>query len=361
VSLDILFYGFAPQGVGSWRREVIEVDGSHGEGGGQILRTAVALSALTGKACRIERIRAGRPNPGLQASHLTAIRAAAEVCSGKVEGLRIGSTAVEFAPGPICGGEYAFDIGTAGAVSLVLQTLVPLALRADEACTFRLTGGTDVPWSPPMEYFEHVFCWWLHRMGVDIGITTKRRGFYPRGGGAVDIWVRQAPRLRALQVTEPGPVTEVHVESRASKDLEGARVAHRQVSGFSDAFGGKYNATVEYVPTYSPGSVIHAHAHAGDARLGGNSLGRKGMKAEAVGEECARRLRAELDSGATMDEPMSDQILLYAAFADGVTEFTARKLSGHAETTMWLLPQFLPCDLATELDGGRVRFRVTPR
>jgi RNA 3'-terminal phosphate cyclase (ATP) len=338
---------------------MITIDGSYGEGGGQILRTAVALSAITGHACRVERIRAGRPKPGLQASHLTAIRAAAKLCGARLEGARTGSHAIEFTPSAIVGGEHAFDVGTAGAVTLVLQTLVPLAFRADSECVFRITGGTEVPWSPPMEYFEHVFCWWLQRMGGVIHIDTKRHGFYPKGGGRVDIVVRPAS-LRGVRALVPGPVTEVHVESLASAGLEGARVAQRQVEGFRTAFGGRVDHRATYAPTYSPGSAIHAHAHAGEARLGANALGRRGVRAEEVGAACAQGLRRELDARVTLDVHMADQILLYAALAKGLTEFTAREVSGHARTTLWLLPQFLPCVGEALPEGDRVQFQVEP-
>ena len=342
-------------------REVIVVDGSHGEGGGQILRTAVALAAITGKACRVERIRAGRPKPGLAASHLTALRAAAAVCGGQLRGAEIGSSAVEFEPGEIRGGRFEFDIGTAGAVTLVLQGLVPIALRADQASTFVLRGGTDVPWSPPIEYFEHIFCWWLQRMGAEVYILTRRHGFYPKGGGQVEVTVHPASSLRPVRVTQAADVSSLHVLSLASKDLSHARVAERQVEGFRRGYYGPFEHTAEYVPAFSPGSSLHAHAHIGEAKVGANALGRRGVKAEAVGAEAAKNLHEELEAGATLDRYMSDQILLYAALADGPSEFTAREVTGHAETTMWLLPQFLDCGFKTEPQGKRVRIAVTPR
>jgi len=339
---------------------VILVDGSQGEGGGQVLRTAVALSAITGKACRIENIRAGRPNPGLAASHATALRAAAAACSASLSGVEVGSSAVEFHPGTITAGKYAFDVGTAGALTLVLQTLVPIALQAPAESTFELRGGTDVPWSPPMDYFEHILCWWLRMMGAEVRLITRRRGFYPKGGGLVYVVVQPARSLRPLPTLAVTPLGDVHVESLASESLKNSRVAERQVEGFRREFGGHVDHRIEYLDTYSFGSILHAHAHTGDTKLGANSLGRRGVRAEDVGAEAARELRKELEAAATLDIYMSDQILLYAALASGPSTFTAREVSGHAATTMSLIPQFLPCRFETRPEGSAVRFLVTP-
>ena len=339
---------------------VIAVDGSQGEGGGQILRTAVALSAITGKACRIENIRAGRPNPGLAASHATALRAAAAACSASLTGVEVGSPDIEFRPGTITAGKYVFDVGTAGALTLVLQTLVPIALRAPAESTFQLRGGTDVPWSPPMDYFEHILCWWLRLMGAEVRLVTRRRGFYPKGGGLVDVIVQPAGRLRPLPQLIVSPLGDVHVESLASRSLRNSHVAERQVEGFRREFGGDVDHRIEYLDTYSFGSILHAHAHTGDTKLGANALGKRGLPAEDVGAEAARELRKELDAAATLDIHMSDQILLYAALASGPSTFTAREVSGHTATAMALIPEFVPCRFVTEpLDKG-VRVTVTP-
>ncbi|MCS7099566.1 MAG: RNA 3'-terminal phosphate cyclase, partial [Sulfolobales archaeon] len=172
---------------------MLEIDGSFGEGGGQILRTAVALSAITGTDIRVVNIRARRPEPGLKRQHLTGILAAAEMCNAVVEGAQVGSTEVVFKPGSIRGGEYRFDVGTAGSVTLVLQTLLPIAAFADSPVAIEVSGGTDVPWSPPVDYLRYVVKPHLERLGYAFGVELVRRGHYPRGGGLVRVSVDRPP------------------------------------------------------------------------------------------------------------------------------------------------------------------------
>src|SRR5256712_13852836 len=163
-----------------------EVGGGRGEGGGQLLRTALALSALTDPPVRVARIRAGRPTPGLAAQHVTAINAVAALCEAEVTGVSVGASSIEFRPGKLAAGRFSFDVGTAGSITLVLQALLPVAAAAPGAVRVRLIGGTDVRWSPPIDYFNRVFLTLLRRLGARADVEVLRRGYYPRGGGIVE-------------------------------------------------------------------------------------------------------------------------------------------------------------------------------
>ncbi|MEE9236204.1 MAG: RNA 3'-terminal phosphate cyclase, partial [Thermoplasmata archaeon] len=183
---------------------MIEVDGSHGEGGGQIYRMALAIAALKGEDVRITNIRAGRPKPGLSRQHMTAAKAIASMTDGRVKGLRLGSPEVIFRPGPLKGGSISLDVGTAGSVTLVLQACLLPAILAGAPTEFRIRGGTDVKWSPPADYFIHVFLPQLRRMGIHAEMSILKRGYYPRGGGLVEMRVEPCPSIRALRLPSLG-------------------------------------------------------------------------------------------------------------------------------------------------------------
>ena len=176
---------------------MLEIDGSHGEGGGQIVRMAVALSALRSTAVRVVNVRAKRAKPGLAAQHATAIRAVAGLCAARVQGAEVGSGEFTFEPGPLRSGRFSFDVGTAGAVTLVLQACLPAAFRAGDT-ELEIRGGTDVPWSPPLDYFGHVFLGLLRKMGGRAEVEVARRGYYPRGGGLVRVRAAQERVERAF-------------------------------------------------------------------------------------------------------------------------------------------------------------------
>jgi len=326
---------------------ILSIDGSYGEGGGQILRTSLALSGITGIPIKVHSIRAKRRNPGLANQHLTAILAAAEVCNASVSGAEIGSQCIEFHPSEIQAGRFEFDIGTAGSVTLVLQTLIPMAIMADHECTFLLTGGTDVPWSPSVQYFLHVFCEFLERLGVTVRVYTLKHGFYPKGGGVIRTVVYPASSLTQLDLEERGEFQRVDIWSVASNHLKGAHVAERQANAASEELSLDARINTFYAPASSPGSSIHLHAHFTNTKLGAGALGKRGLRAEDVGREAGRILREEIDSGATLDLYMTDQILLYLALAGGGV-FTTRELTEHAKSCMWLIEQFLPVRFNSE-------------
>lgn len=323
---------------------MIEIDGSMGEGGGQIIRTAVALSALTGKPFRIFNVRGNRTPPGLKAQHLTGVKAVAKICNAKVNGAEIGSKELTFVPAEIKGGSFEWDIGTAGSITLVLQALMPAMLFSKKEFTISITGGTHVRWSPSIEYFRNVFCSYLNRMGAStehVNLEIKQQGFYPKGGGKIKLRIKPC-EMRAVEILERGNLKKTDIWSTASRDLQKAEVAERQIKGFKKEYKGeRYEQVVsEYVESLSTGSNIHAHAHFENCKLGADEIGERGKKAEIVGEWCAKKLKQEIGMDSTVDTHMLDQIIPYLGMLGGKVKFG--KTTSHAETNIKITEMFLP-------------------
>jgi RNA 3'-terminal phosphate cyclase (ATP)/RNA 3'-terminal phosphate cyclase (GTP) len=343
---------------------LLEIDGSHGEGGGQLLRTAVALSVISAQPLRIVNIRIRRANPGLAPQHLTAVKALAEVCGAEVEGLAPKSLQLSFRPGPIRAGTYEFDVGTAGSITLVLQALLPVAVSSGQAFSFRIRGGTDVRGAPPMDYLRYVLLPLLARLGAVVRVDILRRGYYPRGGGDVQVDIAPCPGLRPLMLEAQGDLQAirgyVHVANlpehialrmaQAAREVLNAPVpthlAHA-VLGWDEAIG--------------MGGGILLAACCAHTTLGASALAQRGVPAERLGEEAARELRATLASGATLDLHAADQLLVYLALASGPSRFHAQALSSHAETALWLIGQFLPMTAQVAPAGQGVAVTIRPR
>lgn len=338
---------------------MIEVDGSHGEGGGQLIRMAVALSAITETPVRVVRIRAGRPTPGLAAQHVTAINAIAALCGAESTGVAVGSSSIEFRPGTLTPGRFSFDVGTAGSVTLVLQAFLPVASAALAPVRVRLVGGTDVRWSPPIDSFSRVFLALLKTLGGHADVEVPRRGYYPRGGGLVDVVIEPTRTWSPLRTPEAGGIRRVRGIAHVSNLPEDVpkRMVHaalRHLHGIPDVKIEQRVYRGEDAIGQGGALVVWAETDAG--LLGADSLAERGKPSERVGEEAAAGLRAEIESRATLDRHASDQLLIYLARADGPSEFRVQAVSGHLETMMWLIPQFVPCRFAVtrETDGWRV-------
>jgi RNA 3'-phosphate cyclase len=342
---------------------MIEVDGAHGEGGGQLLRMAVALSALTDTPVRVIRIRAGRPTPGLAAQHVTALDGVTRLCGGEVTGLVVGSSTIEFRPGRLAPGRFSFDVGTAGSVTLILQALLPVAAAAGGPVRVRLVGGTDVRWSPPIDYFGRVFLPLVRRLGARVDMEVLRRGYYPRGGGIVEVAIEPTRSWSSFAVTEGGDIQRVRGIAHASNLPEDVprRMKHaalRRLHGISDV---KVEERVyRGEEAIGQGGALVLWAEAETRLLGSDSLAERGKPSEKIGEEAAASLRAEMEAAATLDVHAADQLLVYLARGDGPSRFRVQTVSGHLETMMWLIPQFLSCRFAVSREGNGWQVKVDP-
>ena len=320
----------------------MKLDGSYGEGGGQILRTAVALSAITGNPVEIEDIRKGRPKPGLSAQHVKAVEELARISKARVAGCSLRSTRLSFEPGKIQGGSYVVDIGTAGSISLFLQCLMPALINAPGTVRIKITGGTDVMWSPPIDYMRFVTLGALRVMGYECDLRLIRRGYYPRGGGCVEA------------VINPSSLKYANFDTNSSTLIEGishssglpSHVAQRQAASAEKLLGEhgydpKISTEVNDYPSTCSGITLWC------GNAGGSALGKPGLKAQKVGVIAAEALLNELRQGAGVDEYLADQLIPYIALAGGGS-FTARTISMHTKTNIWVTERFLAVKFKVE-------------
>ncbi len=335
---------------------MIELDGSEGEGGGQTVRTALSLSALTGQPFHITGIRAGRPDPGLKPQHLAGVRLMKRLCAARVEGDAAGSAELTFVPGKVAGGAYEYDVGTAGSLTLLMQSALPVLVASPVETELRLKGGTDVRWSPPADHYQLVLFPLLRRMGADLEMTVERRGFHPKGGGVVRLRVRGGP-LSPLRLEERGELVAVH--GRACVQNLPEKVAERMVASAREVFPGLM-AERSVTEGPSPGAGLTLAAEYANTILGWSALGERGVPAEKVGMEAAGCLRQVMDLGGTLDPRTADQLITYMALAGGGSCFTVGKVSGHLASQMHLLPSFLPVRFRAG-DGSPHRIEVLSR
>jgi len=336
---------------------VIEIDGAYGEGGGQILRSALALSLFSGKPFRIRNIRAGRKHPGLRPQHLAAVRAAAEIGRAEVRGDALGSRELYFYPRGVRAGRYRFATGTAGAATLVFQTvLLPLALRGGGASELVFEGGTHVPKSPSLDDLDLAYRPWLARLGVDFELEVERLGFYPRGGGCFRARVRPAEGVRPLVATGPFRLRRVLVRGAAARlPAHVAERIARAAARLLDRAGYAPEVEVLGPKAVSPGAYgfVGLAGEPGPAAF--TALGAPGKPSERVGEEAAKRALRFLRRGAAVEAHLADQLLLPLALAEGPSVFEAEEVTRHLETQAWLIPQFLP--VRVRVVGRRVEVR----
>lgn len=318
---------------------MLSVDGSYGEGGGQILRTALSLAAVTGAPVRIEHIRARRSKPGLRPQHLTAVQALARVSQAEVAGVHLGSQDLTFRPRTPRGGHYLFDVaektGSAGAVTLVAQALLPPLLKAGAPATVILKGGTHVPWSPPAHYLSHVFLPALAAMGAQVEMTLERWGWYPRGGGEIRLTIRGARPLTGVQWLTPAASPAFRAISAAANLPE--HVARRQAARLAARL--EESVPVEIIPAsgLDPGSLVFIWG----PQAGFAALGARGKPAEQVADEAVEGYLSFRASGAALDRHLADQILIFLALARGPSRFTTEAVTSHLLTNVWVIEQFL--------------------
>ncbi|MBM3225014.1 MAG: RNA 3'-terminal phosphate cyclase [Candidatus Tectomicrobia bacterium] len=324
----------------------ITIEGAGGEGGGQILRTALALSMVTGKPFRMEQIRARRSKPGLLRQHLTAVQAAAEVSQATVTGATLGSSHLTFVPGQVQPGAYTFTIGTAGSTTLVLQTVLPALLCAAAPSTLTLEGGTHNPFAPPFDFLVQTFLPLVQRMGPQAQATLVRPGFYPAGGGQCSVSITPATRLQPLELCTRGAIRAI----RACAVLANLprSIAEREVAviGQKLSWHGEWLQVAILTNSRGPGNIVTIAVESEHVTEVFTGFGERGVSAEAVATQAAQAARHYLAAEVVVGEYLADQLLLPFALAQGGA-FTTLPLSRHATTNIQIIRQFLPVHIHT--------------
>jgi RNA 3'-terminal phosphate cyclase (ATP) len=323
---------------------IVNIDGSMLEGGGQILRTATALSAILGMPIRIFNIRAKRKPQGLRQQHLTAVKAVADLSNAYVENLLVGSTEIVFKPKQIKGGSYNIDIHTAGSITLVLQALMPVAVFANDLVAVKIKGGTNVPMSPPIEYLQEVLLPFLKVLGVNVQIKLLRYGFYPKGGGIVQTYIKPIKNINPINITEDFTVKRVfgiayssrlpqNIVERMSKTAKNILTQE----GFDVDIETLSLQPTDPLCAVSPGCGISVFAESPNGlRIGANSLGELGKPAERVAEEASRTLIEQIRIGAPIDKHLGDQLIIWISLANGTSKIRVSEYTLHTATCIEL-------------------------
>lgn len=340
---------------------LIRIDGSSGEGGGQILRSSLGLSLATGKAFRIENVRAKRERPGLLRQHLTAVLAAAEIGGAEVEGASLGSRTLTFVPGSVRPGEHRFVIGTAGSGTLVFQTILPALMTASAASRITIEGGTHNLAAPPFDFLQRCFLPVINRLGPKVTVNLERHGFYPAGGGCFTAVIEPCEQLSPIDLTERGEITR-----RSAKAIVAnlpCAIAQREIDRVASLLNWKKEPMeiVEAKNSVGPGNIVLIEvASSTGVTEQFCGFGRLGASAERVAAEAVKQARAYLVSNAAVAEHLADQLLLPLALAGGGV-FTAEKVNRHARTNMDIISSFLPINFTTCRESERIRVEVTSR
>lgn len=336
---------------------MIRIEGSFGEGGGQILRTSLSLSLATGKRFRIENIRSKRARPGLLRQHLTAALAAADVSGAELEGATLCSPALTFAPGKVRGGEYRFAVGTAGSGTLVFQTVLPALSLASSPSRIVIEGGTHNPSAPPFDFLERTFLPLVERMGPKVRVRLERYGFYPAGGGRFSAEIEPAKTLTGLHLGERGEIVSRRVIAVVANLPR--HIAQREVETVARLLNwGSECLTIEETRNSpGPGNVVMIEIASEEVTEIFSAFGKLGVTAETVASIAASEAREYLASRAVTGEHLADQLLLPLALA-GAGSFTATKINMHARTNMAVIAQFLPVQFETRKEEGFISVRV---
>ncbi len=334
---------------------MIEIDGSYGEGGGQILRTALAFSAILKLPIRVKNIRTSRKSPGLGNQHLTAVNALARISDAEIEGNKIGSQTLTFIPREIRAGNYQFEMGTAGSVTLLLQAIFLPLCQAEGDSTLTLVGGTHVPWSPPFDYFSEVFLSTLRPMGVSSEAMIEKWGFYPRGGGRVQVKINPIVGLKPISLAERGwlkKITGISATANLPK-----HVAERQREQAFKRIRRELKIEPEIVlldaPSIGQGSFLFLLAEYVGIVVGFSSLGAKGKPAEKVADESVDSLKNYVESDGCVDPHLADQLVPFMALAKGNSCFTTTQMTEHLFTNLWVVAHLTDTKIETRGELGR--------
>ncbi len=335
--------------------DLVKIDGSHGEGGGQILRTAISLSAITGKPIEVTNIRANRTNPGLRPQHLAGIKIIADLFHAKSENLKVGAEWIRFSPSDkFEGGSIKFDIGTAGSIPLILMTVVPAVSLSNNSLQIEVTGGTDVKASPTIDYIKHIVAKSYLSIGPKFSVDVLKRGYYPKGGGVVQCTVKPCKTPSTIELLATGYL-EPKIISVCSQLPE--HVAKRQISSALIALEKKdircsnYTASIE--TSISPGSSILVYSAADfGLYVGGDSIGELGKRAESVGTEAAMRFLDSTLAQATVDPFLADMLVLPLALSKGRSRYRVARLTQHLLTNLHIVSEIVRCKYSIEQQEG---------
>lgn len=334
---------------------MIKIDGSHGEGGGQIVRTALALSTALQEQFEVDRIRQGRNQPGLKAQHLTCLKALKQLCNAEFSKADIGSEKLRYSPGEIKARKVDVDIGTAGSITLLMQSLLVPCFLAKHPITLKITGGTSGKWQMPFDYFNNVFLPHLNKY-AEISAALLKRGYYPKGGGVVEVKIRPKYCLETrheapeINLADRGRIAHIKGISHASKSLQNANVAERQADAARAGLAGlgcSIDIRTEYCDTLSPGSGITLWAlfegrkmdGSGSAILGSDVIGEKGKPSENVGSSAARKLISEIETNAAVDRHLADNLVPFLALFGG--KIRTSEITEHTKTNIYASEKFL--------------------
>ncbi len=328
--------------------EIVEIDGSHGEGGGQVLRTSLTLSCITGKKLHIKNIRANRPKSGLGKQHLVCVEAARQICNAACAGVEIGSKAIDFQPENVRSGNYNFDIGSAGSASLVIQTILPVLFTADRPSTVAVTGGTHNPWAPPFDFLKESFLPAIKAGGFEADCRLLKYGFYPAGGGKVifDILPKKDNTSGLIDICKP--INNAKISARIYTSKLPLQIADKQRKLLLKT--GLNIETIEHIDitdSNSAGNCVMIYITGNNRMTVFTGFGSKGKPSERVIKEVADESMGFLNSDAVVDHYLSDQLLIYLAMRKGGC-FTTNLLSKHLTTNIEVIKRFLPIDFAVE-------------
>lgn len=332
---------------------MLTIDGSFGEGGGQIIRSSLALSLITGKPFRVYNVRTRRDKPGLKRQHLTAVNAAAEIGQAQVDGAHVGAGEFTFIPGEVTPGEYVFDIGTAGSTTLVLQTVLPPLMLANAPSLLKLEGGTHNVHAPPFEFLEKTFLPLVNRIGPQITIELERYGFYPPGGGKFNVYIEPAAKLQKLDLTARGKI--LAERARALVVNLPSSIAERELAVVREQmnWGDEQLRVEESNNAYSPGNVLTIEIESAQLTEVITGMGERGVRAEVVAERAVEEAQKYLAIDAPVGEHLADQLLIPLALAGGGSYLTS-PLSLHTTTNIEIIKKFLPVEITVEQLAGEV-------
>jgi len=334
-------------------QDIVTLDGSEGEGGGQILRTALSLSLITGKPLRIVNIRAKRPNPGLRAQHLECVQAAQEISNAEVQGAALGSKEISFFPKSLSPGNYQFRIETAGATSLLLQTiLIPLSFSERES-TLTLQGGTHALWAPTFDYLSDHFRHFLARVGFSFDLTLERAGFYPEGGGTIHAKIRPKGTLQPLILSERGELKSLEITSCvANLPVSIAERQNRKAQELLSKEGYRPALSVRELFACGKGTHIAIVARFEQGGCCYSALGERGKPAEKVAEEAAQKFIKFVKSAATVDCYLADQLMLPLSVVGSASKYSTECITDHILTNAKTIKAFQPVEIDVKGEKG---------